>query len=519
MRGHKNTFFTTLVVALACALSMVTVNAAPAAADDVITVTYEFYTDDTKPLPPEVLSLVPVTHTAPMGSFLVKPTPLAEETVKVSGGTWQFWLWFPDSYGSVSSDVHFRGKWYYTSDVSYPVTYSFVSGTTDLELPADVLAQLPHDSTIAEGDDAVPPTLGQVTFPIGTGSWQFQGWSPTGTDNVTGPVNFVGTWTFVEEATVEVTAAFVSLTDGKELPPVVTSLVPAPAWAAPGSTVLPPALESTWVSLDDGDWEFVSWTPTTVTAGDVPIEFVGGWRFIEAEPPVLVPITYLFVSGTAAMPTLPPEVLALLPAASTIVAGSNAEEPAAITETVAAAGGVWEFYWWSPPGGYANVHSPAEFEGQWRFHEQLTHEVAATFVSNTSGKELPASVLALAPAPRWVLPGASAPAPTLATTSVVEADGTWTFDGWDSPGVAAADGPVAFVGAWTFTPEAAVDPSPTPGPIPITAPTSTPTATSTPTQPAGATGTLPSTGVDAGLGLLAAVGLMTIGGALTRRKR
>lgn len=78
----------------------------------------------------------------------------------------------------------------------YAVTYSFVSGTEDYELPDAINAYLPAAGTANNGDAITPTAPSETTFTNADGTWTFQGWTPASAEVDGADVAFVGTWTF-----------------------------------------------------------------------------------------------------------------------------------------------------------------------------------------------------------------------------------------------------------------------------------------------------------------------------------
>lgn len=85
-----------------------------------------------------------------------------------------------------------------------------------------------------------------------------------------------------------------------------------------------------------------------------------------------------------------------------------------------------------------------------------TYDATYSFVSATTGRELPAEVLALAPPPTTMLREGAEVTPAPPSQTEVAADqGIWSFVGWEPATQTIVDRNVAFVGSWQFT----VDPN------------------------------------------------------------
>ena len=80
-------------------------------------------------------------------------------------------------------------------EVSYNVTYSFVSDPAGMDLPKAVMDLLPEATTAADGETVTPEAFDPVD--VGNGVWTFKGWT---SETVENGINFVGTWIFEAEA-------------------------------------------------------------------------------------------------------------------------------------------------------------------------------------------------------------------------------------------------------------------------------------------------------------------------------
>lgn len=108
----------------------------------------------------------------------------------------------------------------------------------------------------------------------------------------------------------------------------------------------------------------VSQTVSGYNGGSVSKTLYAVWKE-KTVAPVDCNVIYRFVSGTADK-TLPEEVNALLPASTTVPAGSSVSAPALSKTEVAVSDGVWTFNGWTPEV-YSNVTSTVTFTGTWTF--------------------------------------------------------------------------------------------------------------------------------------------------------
>lgn len=167
-----------------------------------------------QPLPTEITDLLPIDPTQYEEGQMVNAIQPQQTTVAVEGGTWSFEGYDANSkLANVANvnengDIPFTGTWTFTKTEppvtkKYSVDYDFVSGTTDQELPQEVLDLLPNDpNQYDEGQtvNAIQPT--QTTVTVADGTWTFNGYdsdSKVADANQAienGVITFTGTWTF-----------------------------------------------------------------------------------------------------------------------------------------------------------------------------------------------------------------------------------------------------------------------------------------------------------------------------------
>ncbi|WP_218958875.1 immunoglobulin-like domain-containing protein [Eggerthella guodeyinii] len=168
--------------------------------------------------------------------------------------------------------------WQVAKKPSYSVSYEFVSGTKDKELPEAIMDLLPIDSkTYMEGTTVAAIQPDETAIPVADGVWTFKGYDAD-SKVASGNVHFVGTWEFSAHE-YGVTYEFVSGTKDKVLPEEVTNLLPIDAKRyAHGTTVSAIQPGETTVEVTDGVWTFKGYdADSKVASGNV--HFVGTWVF------------------------------------------------------------------------------------------------------------------------------------------------------------------------------------------------------------------------------------------------
>lgn len=167
-----------------------------------------------KPLPTEVTDLLPIDPTQYEEGQTVNAIQPQQTTVTVEGGTWTFEgydansKFANDANVNENGDIPFTGTWTFTKTEppvtkKYSVDYDFISGTTNQELPQEVVALLPVDpNQYDEGQtvNAIQPT--QTTVTVADGTWTFNGYdsdskvADANQANENGVITFTGTWAF-----------------------------------------------------------------------------------------------------------------------------------------------------------------------------------------------------------------------------------------------------------------------------------------------------------------------------------
>lgn len=116
--------------------------------------------------------------------------------------------------------------------------------------------------------------------------------------------------------------------------------------------------------------------------------------------------------------------------------------------------GVWEFIGWDKDNITVDHSDDNLFTGTWKFMG-YSHKATYEFVSGTSGKELPKSIVDMTPTdPAEYTKGTEVPAKSEFEKTVKDEDndGTWTFKSYDHDKQTVEKSDIKFVGTWEFTP-------------------------------------------------------------------
>ena len=339
---------------------------------------------------------------------------------------------------------------------TYSVTYNYVSGTPDKNLPSSITA--PAVVSDKHTGDVVASPSGQtdVEDVANQGTWHFNGWDKASVTIGTANETVTGTWNFVPTppaATYTVTYNYVSGTPDKTLPSSIT----APAAVNDKHTGDVVASPSGQTDVEDtanqGTWHFNGWDKASVTIGTANEVVTGTWNFVPTPPAVTYSVTYNYVSGTPDK-SLPSSITA--PAAvNDKHTGDVVASPSGQTDVEDAANqGTWHFNGWDKASvtiGTANE----VVTGTWNFvltPPAATYTVTYNYVSGTPDKTLPSSITAPAVVSDKHT-GDVVASPTGQTDVEDTANqGTWHFNGWDRASVTIGTANEVVTGAWNFVP-------------------------------------------------------------------
>ena len=348
---------------------------------------------------------------------------------------------------------------------TYSVTYNYVSGTPDKNLPSNIT--VPAVVSDKHTRDVVTSPTGQtdVEDAANQGTWHFNGWDKASVTIGTANETVTGTWTFTAKpvATYNVTYNYVSGTPDKSLPSNIT----APAVVNDKHTgdvvVSPSGQTDVEDTANQGTWHFNGWDKASVTIATANETVTGTWNFVQTPPAATYSVMYNYVSGTPDK-TLPSSITA--PAAvNDKHTGDVVASPTGQTDVEDAANqGTWHFNGWDKASvtiGTANE----TVTGTWTFTATpvATYSVTYNYVSGTPDKTLPSSITA----PAVVNDKHTGDVVTSPTgqTDVEDAanQGTWHFNGWDKASVTISTANEAVIGTWIFTATPGANPSTTPG--------------------------------------------------------
>ena len=338
---------------------------------------------------------------------------------------------------------------------TYTVTYNYVSGTPDKNLPSSITAPaVVNEKHI--GDVVVSPS-GQtdVEDTSNQGTWHFNGWDKASVTIGTANETVTGTWNFVPTppaATYSVMYNYVSGTPDKTLPSSITAPAAVNDKHTGDVVASPTGQTDVEDAANQGTWHFNGWDKASVTIGTANETVTGTWTFT-ATPVATYSVTYNYVSGTPDK-TLPSSITA--PAVvNDKHTGDVVTSPTGQTDVEDAANqGTWHFNGWDKASVTISTANET-VTGTWNFvptPPAVTYTVTYTYVSGTPDKTLPSSITAPA-AVSDKHTGDVVTSPT-GQTDVEDAvnQGTWHFNGWDKASVTIGTANETVTGTWNFVP-------------------------------------------------------------------
>ena len=255
----------------------------PPAVTYSVTYNYVSGTPD-KSLPSNITAPAAVNdkHT---GDVVASPSGQTDVEDAVNQGTWHFNGWDKASVTVGTANEVVTGTWNFVPTppaATYTVTYNYVSGTPDKNLPSSITA--PAVVSDKHTGDVVASPTGQtdVEDTANQGTWRFNGWDKASVTIGTANEAVTGTWNFVPTppaATYTVTYNYVSGTPDKTLPSSIT----APAVVSDKHTGDVVASSSGQIDVEDtanqGTWHFNGWDKPSVTIGAANETVTGTWTF------------------------------------------------------------------------------------------------------------------------------------------------------------------------------------------------------------------------------------------------
>ena len=433
-------------------------------------VTYNYVSGTPDKTLPSNITAPAVVSDKHTGDVVASPSGQTDVEDAANQGTWHFNGWDKSSVTIGTANETVTGTWNFVPTppaAIYSVTYNYVSGTPDKNLPSNITA--PAAVNDKHTGDVVASPTGQtdVEDTANKGTWHFNGWDKASVTIGTANEVVTGTWNFVPTppaATYTVTYNYVSGTPDKNLPSSIT----APAVVSDKHTGDVVASPTGQTDVEDtanqGTWRFNGWDKASVTIGTANEVVTGAWNFVPTPPAATYTVTYNYVSGTPDK-NLPSSITA--PAVvSDKHTGDVVASPSGQTDVEDAANqGTWHFNGWDKASvtiGTANE----TVTGTWNFvptPPAAIYSVTYNYVSGTPDKSLPSNITAPA-AVNDKHTGDVVASPS-GQTDVEDAvnQGTWHFNGWDKPSVTIGAANETVTGTWTFTATLGENPSTTPG--------------------------------------------------------
>ena len=440
----------------------------PPAAIYSVTYNYVSGTPD-KNLPSNITAPAAVNdkHT---GDVVASPTGQTDVEDTANKGTWHFNGWDKASVTIGTANEVVTGTWNFVPTppaATYTVTYNYVSGTPDKNLPSSITA--PAVVSDKHTGDVVASPTGQtdVEDTANQGTWRFNGWDKASVTIGTANEVVTGAWNFVPTppaVTYSVTYNYVSGTPDKSLPSNIT----APAAVNDKHTGDVVASPSGQTDVEDavnqGTWHFNGWDKASVTVGTANEVVTGTWNFVPTPPAATYTVTYNYVSGTLDK-NLPSSITA--PAVvSDKHTGDVVASPTGQTDVEDTANqGTWRFNGWDKASVTIGTANEA-VTGTWNFvptPPAATYTVTYNYVSGTPDKTLPSSITAPAVVSDKHTGDVVASSSGQIDVEDTANQGTWHFNGWDKPSVTIGAANETVTGTWTFTATLGENPSTTPG--------------------------------------------------------
>ena len=447
---------------------------------------------------------------APAAENVMQPTDKGYDAtktqVKLPHGYADFIGWDIPSATINRADVLHTGTWEYHENL-WGKSHEFKSNT-DKALPAGITAITPatvndqyHDGDTINADtfqipaeNVVPSTnplydANKVQYLDEHGVWTADdAWDKSNVTVDHADTHFVRGWTYQANSYAK-NHKFGSV-DGTPLPTELTAITPASSSGYEDGTVLNadtfevPAANKVDASdklYQEGKTQFRSndgmgvwtaepeWDKHDVTVDHGDVTFTLKWRYQEYK----FGKQHKFVAEDGS--ELPQGIKDITPAnvenqykPNEVITADGFEvptdkKPADGTEYADASkkqfvdterDGVWEFIGWDKDNITVDHSDDNLFTGTWKFMG-YSHKATYEFVSGTSGKKLPKSIVDMTPTdPVKYTKGTEVPAKSEFEKTVKDEDndGTWTFKSYDHDKQTIEKSDIKFVGTWEFTP-------------------------------------------------------------------
>ena len=158
------------------------------------------------------------------GDVVASPSGQTDVEDTANQGTWHFKGWDKASVTVGTSDETVTGTWNFIPTppaATYTVTYNYVSGTPEQNLPSSITAPVAVSDKHTGDVVASPSGQTDVEDTANQGTWHFKGWDKASVTIGTANETVTGTWNFVPAppvASYSVTYNYVSGTPDKSLP-------------------------------------------------------------------------------------------------------------------------------------------------------------------------------------------------------------------------------------------------------------------------------------------------------------
>ena len=248
-------------------------------------VTYNYVSGTPDKTLPSNITAPAVVSDKHTGDVVASPSGQTDVEDAANQGTWHFNGWDKSSVTIGTANETVTGTWNFVPTppaAIYSVTYNYVSGTPDKNLPSNITA--PAAVNDKHTGDVVASPSGQtdVEDVANQGTWHFNGWDKASVTIGTANEVVTGTWNFVPTppaATYTVTYNYVSGTPDKTLPSSIT----APAVVSDKHTGDVVASPTGQTDVEDaanqGTWHFNGWDKASVTVGTSDETVTGTWIF------------------------------------------------------------------------------------------------------------------------------------------------------------------------------------------------------------------------------------------------
>ena len=248
-------------------------------------VTYNYVSGTPDKTLPSNITAPAVVSDKHTGDVVASPSGQTDVEDAANQGTWHFNGWDKSSVTIGTANETVTGTWNFVPTppaAIYSVTYNYVSGTPDKNLPSNITA--PAAVNDKHTGDVVASPSGQtdVEDAVNQGTWHFNGWDKASVTVGTANEVVTGTWNFVPTppaATYTVTYNFVSGTPDKTLPSNITAPAAVNEKHTGDVVASPTGQTDVEDTANQGTWHFNGWDKASVTVGTSDETVTGTWIF------------------------------------------------------------------------------------------------------------------------------------------------------------------------------------------------------------------------------------------------